>query len=245
MQEFIRSFATSAQRAARQEYVKLFGHKGKIEIIQEAKGFLEPRTLYKCLSNIIYGHIWPELKKIDDIRLSVWIKFYGMDAAESTIPLKFGRMENQSTRRKIQASANHICCDWGYNCWYIRFLEKAGEKYEVVLVEHLASCIARNMQLCKKCPDFYIKLSIDTGSECNVDIVRNCLCEGISKILKIKPDGFYRNQFGVEFSLKNFRISVKSFQSISFPFIAFHSLSLHFIQFIHRFVKKHNISLLD
>lgn len=221
MQEFIRSFASGAQRAVRQSYVKLFGYKGKIDIINEAKQYLQPRTLHKCLSNLIYGHIWPQLQRIDDIRLSVWIKYYGMDAAESTIPLKFGRMENKSTRRRLQASANHICDDWGYNCWSIRFLEKAGEKYEVVLVEHLAGCIARNMQMCRNCDDFYVKVSIDTGSECNDGNVRHCLIEGLYRKLPISPDGTYRNQYGVLFKLNEFRISVKSFVFIQYSLSSF------------------------
>lgn len=211
MQEFRKNFKLVYSRYARQQYNRLNPNaiKGKFELSDEADKYIQRDVLYKALNNIIYGHIEPELKKIDDIRLSVWINYYGMDAAESTIPLKFGPQGKGGIRRRLTASCNHICCDWGYTIWNIRLLEKAGEKYEIVLVQQLAGCIARNMQLVHECPDFSVKISLDIATQCNDENMRNCLIEGFYEQLPIERNQKeYINPHGVVFYLPDFRISV-------------------------------------
>lgn len=114
MQEYINSFITNYATHARKGYNALYRPcpmKTNIEIMEEIKRYIHHDTLYPILSNIVYGYIMPELEKIDDLRLSVWISYYGIDAAESTIPLKFGPMGKGSNKFRLHASNNHICDD--------------------------------------------------------------------------------------------------------------------------------------
>lgn len=214
MQEYIRNFKLSCSRIVRQGYNSLFPSRGKFDFVDETSKYLQSPVLYKALSNIVYGHIIPELQKIDDIRLSIWISNYGLDAAESTIPLKFGPMQKDGKgagyiKPRLHASASHLCCDWGLVLREIRFLEKAGEKYDIVIVQQLAACIARNMQLVRECIDFAIHLNLDTGTECNVENIRNCIIEGIIRFLSLSSDAKeWTNQFNVRFDFTQFRITV-------------------------------------
>ena len=212
MADYIRNFTGCFARTARKGYNDLFKPLTPLKTLQcreEVGKYVSRKTLNPILSNLVYGYIIPELKKIDDVRLSIWIKNYGMDAAESTIPLKFGPQGKSKNKYRLVASGNHICEDWGYHIWYTRFLEKAGERYEVMLVQQLGGCISRNMQLVKKCVDFSIKLSMDTGTQCNVDNIRNCLIESMYKYLPISPTSTsYTNDNSVVFDFKSFRITV-------------------------------------
>lgn len=213
MADYLKLFTGLITISTRSEYNKWKGVSlDKLDIYEEVSKYVNKSTLYPYLSNIVYGHIIPELEIIDDIRLSIWVQNYGMDAAESTIPLKFGPQGKGNAKFRLKASANHICDEWGYHLWYTRFLEKAAEKYEVILVDQLGSCIARNMQLVKKCNDFSIKLSMDTGTQGNVENIRNCLVQGMFKYLNLSPKTQqYKNTNNVVFDLRKFRITVKSY----------------------------------
>ena len=211
MAQYIKYFVGLYSRPARKGYNQLFKPlqpKAKQECRDAVEKYVGKDTLYPALSNIVYGHIIPELDKIDDIRLSVWITNYGMDAAESTIPIKFGPQGKACDKYRLTASGNHICDDWGYRIWYTRFLEKAAERYDIMLVQQLAGCIARNMQLVKKCKDFSIKLSMDTGTQSNANNVRNCLMEGIYKHLQISPSHTFYNNGKIISDLRQFRVTV-------------------------------------
>ena len=214
MTDYIKDATGRYARTARKGYNELVQPLSPLTTFEcraKVQSYFGNGTLYPVLSNIVYGYIIPELEKIDDIRLSIWVKNYGMDAAVSTIPLKFGPIGRSGSRYRLDASGNHICDGWGYQLWYTRFLEKSGEKYEVMLVQQLGGCISRNMQLVKKCIDFAIKLSMDVGTQCNVDNIRNCLIEAMYKHLPISMDStIYKNKNGVIFDLKQFRITVKS-----------------------------------
>ena len=210
MKEYIKFYAGIFSREGRRGYNKLhpLASKDIIQVREDVSKFMQPTPLYKALSTIIYGHLIPELNKIDDLRFSVWIKYYGMDAAESTIPLKFVQISPKQKVR-LNASCNHICDDWGYQIGNTRLLEKAGEGYDVILVQQLAFLIARNMKLCKSCNDFANSLNLDTGTESNVENIRNCLLEGIFKYLELSDDAtHFKNDHGVIFKLDTFRISV-------------------------------------
>lgn len=211
MTKYIANFCGLYSRSTRKGYNELYKPiplKTNESIRSEVAKFLCKKTLYPALSNIAYGYIIPYLKQIDDIRLSIWIKYYGMDAAYSTIPLKFGPGVKHCKLR-LDASNNHICDDWGYHIWDTYLLEKSAESYDRVLVRQLAGCVSRNMQLVKKCDDFSVKLSLDTGTQTNIENVRNCLIEGIFKHLHLSRNATsYINPNGVVFNLKDFRISV-------------------------------------
>lgn len=213
MREYTRNITSNYATNAREGYNELFKPyptKTYNDIIEEVSKFINQKTLYLILSNLVYGHVIPELKKIDDIRLQKWVSNYGVDSAESTIPVKFGPGQS-SVKFRLNASNNHITCGFGYQLWYTRCLEKGGEGYDIILRDQLGSCIARNMQLVDKCSDFSIKLNLDTATQCNIENVRNCLMEGICKSLKITQfeiDNGYCNDNGCMFWLQDFRISV-------------------------------------
>ena len=221
----------------------------KLQAMKHVYKFVNTKTLYPVLNNIIYGWLKPKLDEIDQIRLSVWCSYYGMDASERTIPLKFGPQQKKNVKHRLDASCNHICCDWGYQIGYTRLLEKSGEGYEVMLVQQLASIVSFNMSLVKKCDDFDIKLSLDNASNSNVDNVRNCIIEGLIRNLEveIKNQHLYINQYGIKFDFCTFRITVMFVfdhtllfissthciisHLISFHFISTHFISFHFISF--------------
>ena len=211
MREYIKFYAGIFSRDGRRGWNKLQHRvvpKGIMQVREHVSKFMNSSALNKALLTIIYGHLLPELNKIDDLRFTAWIKYYGMDAAESTIPLKFVQI-SRDKKVRLNASCNHICDDWGYQIGNTRLLEKAGEGYDVILVHHLAGCVARNMRLCKRCEDFSVSLNLDTGTETNVENIRNCLMEGIFKHLSLSPHAkSFKNQHGVVFKLDEFRISV-------------------------------------
>ena len=213
MKQFIRTFNGKYARVARKGYNKLFEDSiQKSYTLDLVNKFINKRTLYPALNNIIYGWLKPKLDEVEKIRLSVWCSYYGMDASERTIPIKFGS-QLQKTKFRLNASCNHICCDWGYHLGYTRLLEKAGERYEVILVQQLANTISLNMPLVKKCPDFHIKLSLDNATNSNVDNVRNCIVQGIQSHLQISSLACqYINNHGVIFDLRDFRITVEYIQ---------------------------------
>ena len=214
MKEYIRNFQGRHSRFVRTKYNKLYNQDepmSKLQALEHVKKFINSKTLYLVMNNIIYGWLKPKMDEIDQIRLSIWCPSYGMDASERTIPLKFGPQQTKNIKHRLNASCNHICCDWGYQIGYTRLLEKSGERYEVMLVEQLASIISMNMSLVQKCDDFHIKLSMDNASNSNIENVRNCIIEGLIRHLGLQyhSNGYiYINQYGVKFDLRKFRITV-------------------------------------
>ena len=198
-------------RKIRKQYNQLYSNSmGKLQSLKIAEGFINKKTLYPVLNNIIYGWLKPKLDEIEKIRLSIWCPYYGMDASEKTIPLKFAPQQRQNIKLKMNASCNHICCEWGYHIGYTRLLEKAGERYEVMLVKQLAATISNNMSLVKKCDDFDIKLNLDNATNSNVDNVRNCIVQGIYHHLSIPTMVYeYINPQKFKFDLREIRVTVE------------------------------------
>lgn len=231
MKEYIRTFSGNQARFVRPHYNRSHGQTNpmpKLKTLDHVKKFINPKTLYPILNNIVYGWLKPKLEEIDEIRLSVWCRSYGMDASEKTIPVKFAPQTTKNVKHRLNASCNHICCDWGYHIGYTRLLEKGGESYEVMLVEQLANTIALNMSLVKKCDDFHIILSLDNASNSNIENVRNCIIQGICRHLAeyITNQYKYTNRYGVKFDFREFRLTV---MYIQFSFISFHRIISHFM----------------
>ena len=212
MKQFINKFNGNYTRYAREGYNKLFSDTiQKFEIANLVEKFINKKTLYSVLNNIIYGWLKPKLDEIEKIRLSIWCSYYGMDASERTIPIKFAPQQTSKTKIRLNASCNHICCDWGYHIGYTRLLEKAGERYEVILVQQLAYLISLNMSLVRKCTNFHIKLSLDNSTNSNIENVRNCIVQGIQNHLQIPSSQYqYINYHRIKFDLRDFSITVES-----------------------------------
>ena len=181
----------------------------KFQMIKELKTFFSRITLYDSMSSLVLGWLKPRLDYVDDIRLSIWNKCYNMDASARTIPHKFAPKNADNSTAKLNATDSHCIESYGYLIGYTRYLEKGGEKYNVVIRDQLCQRICRNMQLVKDYDEFDIRLSIDTGTEANVDNIRNCLVEGFSKWLPIEStDTTYTNQHNVKFDFKDLKIIV-------------------------------------
>ena len=192
----------------------------KIQVVEHLKKYFNKKTLYKGINGILYGWLKGKLDEVDDFRLQYWNPFWNMDASFRTIPHKFGPQQGNNIKTELEATDSHLQDQYGYAIKYTRFLEKGGEKYEVLLVQQLADSISSNMRLCKFVEDFDFTQAIDigfntdTGSEANPDNIRNCIVQGIQQKLNLNPDEyFYTNDHDITFDLRKLSIEVKLYRT--------------------------------
>lgn len=182
------------------------------------------KTMYGILSNVVLGWLKPQLQKLDIIRYKKWITFYNLDACEKDIPHKLGAGSNNNNRYVLLASTLRVLDDYGIQLDSASFLEKAGEGYDKVYQHKLAKIIANNMKYCvepeicdqndnaktENGPKLSWTISIDIGSECNADNIRNALLYGIKQKLGINQDdkSWYNEATGLKYRFDECQLNV-------------------------------------
>ena len=188
------------------------------------KLLLSRHTLRGILLQYTYGHLRPELDKIDDIRYQQPCELFTFDACESDIPHPLGyQMEKRKNRIKI--STLRVMEKNCYMLANVKYLEKAGESYSKTFQQHLGgNIIARNMLLSKRKGNImYPIIATDVATESKPDNVRLAIVNGVMDTheMPIDEPTWKSPETGNQFDLRNFRIEVCLTYLIFFTYLRY------------------------